>query len=276
MLNPKNILNISDDEYFRRCYGGDTMTAHMLRLFARSPLLYFNTISQPRPADTNPAYKFGRAVHAYILQGEDVFNETFIAHDGPVNQKTGKPYGPTSNAYIEFFAAMNKTPVSMDEFSIIRKMDVAVSQHKDVKLNDGIAEAVLQATWNGVNCASKMDWISQDGSHLVDVKSCDSLEGFKYDINQYNYLQQMGFYWNMLKLNGANPTCVELLAVEKKDPYRAGLFRIDTRVLEEEAEGIGKLLDEYKECKAMNVWPPRFEDVVMISPEKIVNGRYTG
>ncbi len=274
MLKDK-LLKITDDEYFRRCYGGDTMTAHMLRLFARSPLLYFNTINQPRPADTNPAYKFGRAVHAYILQGEEVFNESFIAHDGPVNAKTGKPFGPTSNAYIEFFAAMNKTPVSLDEFSVIRKMDVAASQHKAVKL-EGIAEAVLQATWNGVNCASKIDLVSEDGSHLVDLKSCDSLEGFKFDINQYNYLQQMGFYYNMLKLNGANPQIVELLAVEKKEPYRAGLFRIDTKVLDEEADNIGKLLDEYRECKAKNVWPPRFEDVVMISLEKIVNGRYTG
>lgn len=45
-----------------------------------------------------PAFQIGRAVHTMVLEGGDAFDRTY-AIGGPINPRTGKSFGSTSQAY---------------------------------------------------------------------------------------------------------------------------------------------------------------------------------
>ena len=56
----------------------------------------------------SPALLIGRATHVRILEGRDVYEAAF-AFGGPVNPKTGKPFGSNTKAFAEWAAAQEVT-----------------------------------------------------------------------------------------------------------------------------------------------------------------------
>ena len=93
----------------------------------------------------------GRAAHARILEGRDVYEGQF-ALGGPVNPNTGKPYGAATKAFAEWAAAQGKPVLSLDQIddhdsmtilSVDTYAGVPASPANEQPVNAGSVVAIL-------------------------------------------------------------------------------------------------------------------------------------
>ena len=68
------------------------LSSHALGEFRRCPLLYRRRKLGLVPDRDSPAYLLGRAAHTLILEGRVAYERAF-AVGGPINHRTGQPYG---------------------------------------------------------------------------------------------------------------------------------------------------------------------------------------
>ncbi len=204
--------------------------------------------------DKSSVFGFGSSFHSMVLQLE-VFRRDYRI-SGPLNPNTNKPYGPESKKYKDHVSDWAKykniTCVHPDDYKIIKAMDKALKGHKLISSllsQESQAEVTIRGTINDVKVQSRLDWLSV--GILADLKSCADIDKFKSDCWKFKYFFKMGFYQNMARWAGLEIDTVCLIAVEKKQPYRCGLFEIsdhpEMKTDEEYIENL-MLMSEDAEC----------------------------
>ena len=89
------------------CPAGDASDEPSARRFRRCPQLFRRKRTGLIPDEDRPAYLVGRAAHTAILEGRDAFQDSF-AVGGPINPKTGQPYGVSTKTWTEWAEAQGK------------------------------------------------------------------------------------------------------------------------------------------------------------------------
>ena len=229
---------------------------------------------------------------ASILEGRAAFDEQYLVADGPVNPKTGEPYGKATKAYAEWIAAQTREIVSPRDFGFIVKLQKSVWLHDAASalLDDGVSEATVRAEYRGVPCQIRMDWFSREYG-LVDLKTCDSLKWFEAECRRkrseadsliaaiaaalgakrrrvcrrFGYLYQMAFYRAVLREATGETVPVHLIAVEKNEPFSTGVWEIAGEVLDQAEEVNKAALARYRKCLYTGHWPTGYEDTRIIS-----------
>ena len=273
---PNYLLTIPADEYHAATKRNEYTSSHRLHLFRRCPALYKKTIDGLIVEGDTAAFMLGRATHTLILEGIDKFTEEFAVSDGPVNEKTGKPYGRATKAYADWAAEQKRPIVSTEDANIINTMWRTVHDHPAAAglLAHGVAEGTIRTTWDGEPVQARLDWYDSDRNVLVDLKTCADVDRFGYDIRDFGYVFQLAFYAGCIeKAGGKVPSCY-LVAVEKKEPYRVAVVQVSQLTLEDAmhhhaiAEGArddaDAMIAELKLCRAEGVWPTRYEGVTTI------------
>jgi hypothetical protein len=238
------------------------MSAHWLMEFMRCPLIYKLKREGKIAARESRAFDFGRAIHTYILEGELAFNEQY-AVGGPINPKTGRPYGTETKAFEAWAAEIGKPVVSDTDFQLIEAMADAVNHNETAAqlILQCSAEVTVTGTIHGVECRGRVDG-HVEASSLFDLKTCDSLDEFEKQAIRYQYPLQLAFYRALLSqtygVDKPSMACY-LIAVEKSQPYRCGTWKLANILLSHEDEHIRDALEQYKDCMANNVWPSGFE-----------------
>jgi hypothetical protein len=104
----------------------------------------------------------GRAAHVLILEGLERFREDF-AVGGPINKKTGLPFGPATKAWTQWAETVGKPVLSDSQFETIERMNESVAMHEAAVdlLQYGIAEAVVRAEYCGFPCQIRIDWLER-------------------------------------------------------------------------------------------------------------------
>ena len=228
--------------------------------FRKSPLLYHRKRCGLIPDEDRPAYLVGRAAHTVILEGLKVFQQTF-AVGGPINPKTGQPFGTTTKAWSEWAESHGKRVLTNDQYALVMQMATSVKQHACAQelLEDGVAEGVVRAEYCGTPCQIRIDWLNPQRA-LCDLKTVDNLEFFEADARRYSYCHQLAFYVAVLAERIGIHMPAYFIAVEKREPYRCGVWRVMGDVLDqarrENEAAIGRLL----KCKAEGFWPSGYED----------------
>lgn len=277
MKAPTYLINIPADEYHAATKRNEYTTSHRLNLYRRCPALYKKIIDGLIVEGDTATFILGRATHTLILEGPDTFDAEYMVSDGPENPKTGKPYGKTAQAYINWAAAQAKPVISTEDFDLIVTMREAVRAHQVVAelLEDGVAEATVRVDWNGEPVQARIDWLDTDRGIICDLKTCDDLDKFRYNIRDFGYVTQMAFYCHALELAGYKGPKLKafLIAVEKREPYRVGVFEISASTLEDGnfAEpgakyGAGNdfLINALKTSRQTDFWPTLFEGVQIV------------
>ena len=179
-MNTDRLLSIPAEEYHAASRSGQYMSSHLLADFRESPELYRRKTSGEIAEAESPALALGRAAHCLILEGRAAFDEQYIVADGPVNPKTGEPYGKATKAYAEWLAAQTREIVSPKDFGFIVKLQKSVWTHPTASalLDGGVSEATVRAEYCNVPCQIRMDWFSPEHG-IVDLKTCDSLKWFE-------------------------------------------------------------------------------------------------
>lgn len=259
------IIHEPADVYHARSRNGEYMSSHLLADFRESPELYRRKVSGEIAEPDSPAFALGRAAHCLILEGRTAFDANYAVADGPVNPKTGEPFGKNTKAYAEWRAAQEREVISARDFDFILKLLRGILLHPLASelLSDGVAEGVVRAEYCSVPCQIRMDWFSEK-SGLVDLKTCDSLRWFESDCRRYGYIHQLAFYRAVLRAAAGKNFPVHIVAVEKNEPFSAGVWKLTDEVLDLAELANKAALERFRACRAAGEWPTGYEDLRII------------
>ncbi len=261
---------IPEEEYHSAARRGEFISSHLLADFRRSPALYRKTIDGLIPNFRSEAFAFGTAAHKLILEGRDAFDREYLVAEGPVNPKTGETFGVNTKAYKEWAAAQApRTVLSPRDSYKLNQMLHAVQEHKDAMrlLGGGFPEGSVRTVWEGLPCQIRIDWFNPSEG-IVDLKSCEDLDRFEIDAKRFGYGHQMGFYRPVLgAAAGEKPEeiPVHIIAVEKAEPFRCGVWKVDSLWLDDCTRTNAFAMRRLKECRDTGVWPTGYEDLRVLS-----------
>ena len=274
LLNTDVLIKEPADVYHAQA--GEYLSSHQLSDFRKSPLLYHRKVEGLIEDQDRPAYRVGRAAHTLILEGRDRL-EAEYAVGGPINGKTGKPYGRRSKTWQRWAASLEKDVITESDMALIEQLNAAVGANTLASelLADGVAEGVVRTSYCGVACQARIDWLNP-AAGLVDLKTCDDLDYLEHDARRYGYAYQLALYEVLLRRalaqalgeadgfsTGARQRTIPvfLVAVEKKEPYRCGVWRIGEGVLAQARQENEAAIDRLKECRRTHTWPTGYEDL---------------
>ncbi len=242
---------------------GKYLSSHRLADFRRCPLLFHKKLQGLILDQDRPAYVLGRAAHVLILEGRVAY-ESAYAFGGPVNPKTGQPFGSRTKAFQEWAETLGKPVLDDDQAALVESLNASVRahQHAAALLADGIAEGVIRAEYCGVPCQARLDWLNTERG-IVDLKTCDNLDWLQTDARSYGYLYQLAFYRSLAGLLTGQRLPVYMIAVEKREPLRTGVWRLSEEALglaqKENEEAIARLIA----CREKDEWLTGYEDIRM-------------
>ena len=249
----------AEDEYHAKA--GEYLSSHQLLDFTKCPWLHFKKVSGLVADKDSPAYLVGRAAHSRILEGRDVYEARF-ALGGPINPKTGKPYGPNTKAAREWAEAEGKPVLSHDHVDLIEQMASGVAMNSGAVdlLLYGRAEGVVRADYCSTPCQIRIDW-THPHRGIVDLKTCDALDWFEADARRYRYTNQMAFYQAVLAEAISGPAPVHIVAVEKREPFRCGVWRVSDQALAVARAENEAAIRRLEACREVDRWPTGYEEV---------------
>ena len=246
-----------EDEYHAKA--AECLSSHQLLDFMKSPWLHFKKTNGLIEEKDSAAYLVGRAAHCRILEGRDAY-ETRYALGGPINPNTQKPYGSTTKAFASWAEAQGKPVLSFEQVDLIEQMAAGVSMNDEAVdlLLYGRSEGVVRTDYCEMPCQVRIDW-THPHYGIVDFKTCDDLTWFEADAKRYRYVNQVAFYQAVLAVVIGEHVPVHIVAVEKKEPFRCGVWRVSDDALDmarrENEAAIRRLLV----CRQEDHWPTGFE-----------------
>ena len=266
-MRHKCFLDIPAEQYHADAAAGLYVSSHNLARFRACPHTYHLLMTGKMRHPESPALAFGRAVHSYTLEGHDAFHAEFAVTDGPINERTGKPYGRDTAKFAEFMAKQTKEIVTCREFEQIERMAANVWDHPDGRelLKKGFAEATVRLEdFHGIPFQIRIDWFNPDYG-IVDLKTTSELEDFEHQSRSFGYPVQRAVYQAVLEQATGVKYPVFMLASEKREPYRAASFKISDDVLAQAEEINEKAIAELCECRRNDEWPTRFVETRLIT-----------
>lgn len=257
------LFTFEDEEFYHyQSKSGKVLSSHMLMDFITSPKLYYKKTIGAIAERPRSAYVFGRACHKLILEGRNAFDQEYVVSDGPINEKTGQPYGSTTKAYLEWKYAQDREIISTSDYGELAKLSAGVQNNNNAKelLSSGVAEAVIRTDYCGIPCQIRLDWFNPEHG-IIDLKTTAELKYFESDAKKYNYIRQMAFYQQVLKQVTGELFPVFLIAIEKQEPYACGVWSITQDALDCYIQSNERYIERLKECIANSVWPTGYEEI---------------
>lgn len=255
------ITKESDAVYHGRSQSGELLSSHLLQRFAKMPYKYYATITGIYQEPDKPEYAFGRAAHKIILEGQEAFNNEYTVSDGPVNERTGKPYGKDTKIYQDWLSCQIGQIVSNADYDEIHSMFKNIQAHIEIsKLlsGSGIAEGVVRAEVEGVQCQIKMDYFDP-AVGIIDLKTCRDIQFFESDMRAFGYCYQMAFYRSVLRAATGKDWPVYIIAVDKTEFHTVGYWLLPGAELDVAERVNAASIKRLKECRETGIWPTGYE-----------------
>lgn len=151
------------------------------------------------PKKDTAAMRLGRLLHSAILEPED-FAERFVIADGPINERTGKPFGTDTKAYAEWLASLDRPLVGTAEAEQVFAMRRAVLTHETGRaLKAANARRELSIVWDdpslGFRCKARLDFYI--AGLIADLKTSECVEPAHFNSKawwDYSYHLQTAWY----------------------------------------------------------------------------------
>jgi hypothetical protein len=258
------LLRISEKEYNEA--RGSYMTAHSLQQFKQCPRTFYDLKNglMERKSGNEAAFLFGRAFHCLVLEGEEEFEKRYVVADGPLNEKTGKPYGRDTQKYADWasgYALDGKDVISFAEYTDMQQMGASIVENANalLLLDEGEPEVTVRYEMAGVAFQSRIDWLN--GHKIVDLKTCKNLDDFKESADKYGYGLQAAVYLEAMRLETGKAHEYFIIAVEKEAPFRCGVFMVFASLMEPI-----ELAGKYKAMSASSDradWPSKYCSTVL-------------
>jgi hypothetical protein len=265
--SPDEPNRLENAEYHRHA----AVSKSHLDQVARSPLHYWARYVDPKRVqpEPTPAMLLGTAVHTHILELRD-WDLRYIAAPEGLDRRTKA--GKEAWAAFEAEAA-GRTVITRDDAELVMAMGRAVFGHPAAAMLLALPGAA-ETTWmwhdkpTGLQCKCRPDWLTTDGSLIVDLKTTEdaSPAGFRKSIANWRYHCQASWYLDGIgQATGRRPEQFIFLCVEKKAPHAVAVYAADAEMIEAGAKQARMDLDKLAECKASNSWPGYSNQIETIS-----------
>lgn len=241
-----------------------------LDLIARSPLHYWARYLDPNRVtpEPSPQMRLGTALHTHVLELSRWDEEIAVAPAINRLTKAGK------EEWAAFVAeAASKTVITADDAAQVMTMGRAVMRHPAAAMLLGLpgkAESthmwIDQAT--GLECKCRPDWLTDDGTIVVDLKTTKdaSLRGFKQSVANYRYHVQAAWYLHGLEqATGRRPDQFIFICVESTAPYATAVYAADAEMIERGHDQAMRDLAKLAVCRAADSWPSYSDQIETLS-----------
>lgn len=237
-----------------------------LDLIARSPLHYWARYLDPNRVtpETSPQMRLGTALHTHVLELSRWDEEIAVAPAINRLTKAGK------EEWAAFVAeAASKTVITADDAAQVMTMGRAVMRHPAAAMLLGLpGKAETTHMWTdpatGLECKCRPDWLTDDGTIVVDLKTTKdaSLRGFKQSVANYRYHVQAAWYLHGLEqATGRRPDQFIFICVESTAPYATAVYAADAEMIERGHEQAMRDLAKLAKCRAAGSWPSYSEQI---------------
>lgn len=222
----------------------------------KSPYHFKYWMDHKDEQEDTTALRFGRAVHKYILETDDFFNEFAIM---PVFDRRTKDGKAQYEAWMNENAS--KDYVTEEEFETLKAMAEVVKNNKYAsRLLKGEHEKSF--FWvdeeTGEACKCRPDCLTEVGEQhiIVDYKTTEDAElsAFMKSAIKYGYDLQAGMYCEGMKKNTGHDYIFVFVAQEKKPPFDINVLQVDEFFMKEGTELFHNLMNIYHECKTTGNW----------------------
>jgi hypothetical protein len=243
----------------------ENLSSHQIIEFIQCPFLYQKRRAGLIEAKEPTAFLIGRAAHTRILEGVEAYEKEY-AVGGPVNPATGKPYGATTKKFLEWQEVQQKPVLPYDKATLIDSMHSGVRRNPYAceLLDSGKAEGVVRAEYCGLPCQIRIDWTNPEHG-LVDLKTCDNLTWFESDARRFSYQYQFAFYQAVLSQVVGQTVPVFVIAVEKQEPYRCGVWQVDNESIMQARAELEAAIERLKVARATDIWATGYEDLRILN-----------
>jgi len=238
---------------------------------ARSPLHYWARYVDPNRIEPEPtaAMLLGTAVHSCVLE-LDQWDQRYVAAPEGIDRRT--------KAGKELFAAWEaeaagRIVISRSDLDQVHAMARAVYTHPAAAMLlklPGNAETThmwIDAA-TGLQCKCRPDWLTTDGSLIVDLKTTEdaSPAGIRKSIANFRYHVQAAWYLDGIeRAIGRRPEQFLFVCVEKRAPYACAVYAADAEMIDAGAKQARLDLDTLAVCKAADAWPGYSDQIEPIS-----------
>ena len=243
-------MKITNKDYRAKIGVSSTDLKHMVK----SPA-YFR-YWKDNPQEDTPALLFGRAVHKYVLEKEDFFNEFAVA---PLIDKRTKDGKEKWRVFQE--NNVGKDIITQEDFEKIKEMHKALYNTPFAKqllngdkelsffLEDEITGQIMKCR---PDCLTKIS----DTHILIDYKSTTdaSSDAFMRNAISLNYDLQMAYYKDIVdKIRGFDHKVI-FIVQEKNPPYLVNILEANEYFIKSGRDMYRTYLDEYAECEKTGNW----------------------
>lgn len=214
---------------------------------------------------------FGSAVHCLVLEPQNTQAKIAVCDFGDWRKDVAKDARDSARA-------MNMTPILADDFTRATRManavwnQIAESEIGEIMLNGGKAErvAIWQDEESGVMCRSRMDWLADDYSLILDLKiTGGSAEPTAYARNAlpFGELQSSLYPRGIETLNPEKGRPAFVFAcIEDEPPYALSLVALDPTWTALADDKTSEALNIWAECMRTGKWPGYPKRIAYASP----------
>jgi hypothetical protein len=235
----------------------------------KSPIHFLNRDKLRKETE---AMRKGTLLHMGVLEPEKFKNSYAIE---PHCMPDGTEINRRVKAHREYLEGWKQT---MEGRIFLRQEDMdslicmlnALATHKYARryFTGGEAEKEAFGEYEGVKIKGKCDYITKiPGLGLVisDLKKTQdaSPKGFERSIYNYSYQLQAYMYHRLFKADSFFFVAIEDTGIDGFAPI--GIYRASDVLLEKGEQMFKKLIEKYKQCEEMKVWPGYTEDFAEIS-----------
>lgn len=232
----------------------------------RSPAHLKHYLDYPEHRGDTPALKFGRLVHAVILEPDTVNARYVVKPDGlkkptALQRQAKNPAQATRDQIAAWDAFMDRAQGEATELVTQEDLDRAWAM-RDAVMHHSLAAKLLKVGQAEVNtfwdaplakCKARADWLhGTQAAITVDVKTTDDARpsAFVKSILNYRYDVQADHYQEGFDNQG-----FVIIAVEKHPPYGVSTIAIDGELLKRGKTLRQHNLQTYAQCLQTGVWP---------------------
>lgn len=239
----------------------DFLSSHQLATFRDSPQFYRRKQLGLVPEVDWAELVIGRAAHTLILEGRAEYQRRFVV-GGPINQRTGKPFDARSKAYKTWARQQGKPVLSDSDAIEVEAVFASVQAHPLVRelLSKGVAEGVVRTKYHSLPCQARLDWL-HPVLGIVDVKTCKDIAWFASNAKSWGYFHQLAFYRAVVAEATGELVPARLVAVEKSEPFRCGVWLVAPDVLAAAQRENEEAMDRLARCRELDHWPTGYEEL---------------
>jgi hypothetical protein len=236
-----------------------TSSHRLWTLYGETPKRFKWETDHPTEVTTQ-AMRDGQAIHAALLEPARFVDAYTVG--GPINPRTGQPFGEETKAYSTWAAAQNKPCLSQSTYDLCKALSVAVHAHPFLGplLRTMQTEVVIQ--WvheeSGLLLKGRLDALNVQAGIILDLKSCESASAQRFGHAAYKngYLFQAAMYVEGFKAAAARPPKQYILAaLEKTSPYDIQCFAVSDSWLDLGRAQVADALRQLVLCRRYDDWP---------------------